>query len=228
MELTPPLQRCAACGAVRADRFCAECGQKQFEGRHSLADLLRGGFGRVGGLEEGLVYTAYSLTVRPATVVRDYLAGRTTRYTHPVSYFFVALGAFALVSRFVSGATGAGELERILVVLVVPFVAAASRVLLWRAGFNYAEHLIALLYLAGQVLVLGAVLYFGVRLLPRDYLRHYSIVALGLALAYFLWAYSRAFLRRPLIAGLVGLLALVLGIGMWLIATFALVTMFRR
>lgn len=227
-HVTATAQPCAACGALSSGRYCATCGQRVLSGRPTLRRLLHDAFGRVANIEEGLSHTALALTVRPGSVVRDYLAGRTIPYTHPVGYFFLAVGIFALVSRLVSGPTGAPESDRIFAILLVPFVAATSRVLLWRADFNYAEHLIAVLYLSGHVLVLFAILYVGVALVDRAYLGGYAGLSVLLALGYFVWAYSRTFFKRPLIGALTGLLSLVIGSATWLIAIALFVNAFRR
>ena len=227
-RVTATAQPCAACGALSSGRYCAACGQRVLTGRPTLRRLLLDSFGRVANIEEGLSYTVLGLTVRPGIVVRDYLAGRTIPYTHPVGYFFVAVGIFALVSRLVSGPTGAAESDRIFAILVVPIVAATSRALLWRAGFNYAEHLIAVLYLSGHMLVLFAILYVGIALVDPAYLGGYASVSVLLALGYFVWAYSRTFFKRPLVGALAGLLSLVIGSASWLIAMALLVNAFRR
>lgn len=196
--------------------------------RHTLGSLFRTGFARVLSLDEGLIYTAKALTIRPGRAVRDYLAGQTRQYTHPISYFFIAIGFFALMTRLFSGPTGAGEGDQLFAVLVVPFVAVASRVLLWRADYTFAEHLIVLLYLAAQVLLLLAILFIGVPLVPRVSAGDYAAAALVLAFVYFVWGYSQSFLKRPLVAALAGVLALTTGAIVWFVATAILVSLLRR
>lgn len=226
---TAPLEarRCATCGARRSGAYCSVCGQKAFPGPHTLRGLVRSVLERTINLEEGLAHTAHGLTVRPGEVVRDHWSGRTIRYTHPVPYFLLAVGVFALVFRLLSGPTGAADSDRLITVLVVPFMAAASRLLLWRARRNYAEHLIALLYLSGQSLVVATVLYLGVPLVRGDYIAAYAATALGLVLCYYLWAYARVFTDRLWIGAVAGLMSLIAGTAAWAGSVMALLAVLR-
>jgi hypothetical protein len=222
-----PDRTCASCGEERVGAYCSRCGQKALPDRHTLRGLLHAALQRTVNLEEGLTHTAYGLTVHPGRVVGDFWRGRTVRYTHPVPYFMLAVALFALVFRLLSGPTGAAESDRLIVILAVPFIAAASRLILWRTGRNFAEHLIGLLYLSGHTLVVATVLQLGMPFLHDDHLTAYALAALALLLGYFLWAYGQAFFRRTWIGAVAGLIALVAGTAAWAAAVLALVTVLR-
>jgi hypothetical protein len=122
----------------------------------------------------------------------------------------LAVGVFALVFRLLSGPTGAADSDRLIAILVVPFVAAASRLLSWRMQRNFAEHLIAL----GIPLVGG-------------YITAYTVAGLGLVLAYFLWAYGQAFFDRLWIGAVAGLISLLAGTAAWVASVVALIAVLR-
>jgi hypothetical protein len=147
---TPDTHRCANCGATCNDRYCAACGQRRFTGRHTLRSLAGGVLSRVFNTEEGIGHTIAQLTVRPGTMIREYLSGRTACYTHPAAYLLIAAAVFTLGLQLVAASTGAGDENRIFALMIIPFVAAASRALFWRGRYNYAEHLIAVMYLCAS------------------------------------------------------------------------------
>jgi len=227
----PHAPRCVNCGAARTGPYCAQCGQRELRGRHTLRSMAAAFLGRVLDLDHGLLHTVYGLTVRPGTVVRDYLAGRTVPYTNPIAYLLLCFAAFTLSARML-GATVGGEFERALTALVVPFIAAVSRLLFWRTRLNYAEHLVLVLYLVGHVaLILGvvqAVLTPVIRVAPGEVLS--TIVAfgaLGSVIAYYAWAFSRVFPTRPWVAAAGGLVALAGGVALWTAAMVALLQVLR-
>src|SRR5690606_6820249 len=221
--------RCLSCGAARTGPYCAQCGQRELRGRHTLRGMAAAFLGRVLDLDHGLLHTVHQLTVRPGTVVRDYLAGRTVPYTNPVAYLLLCFAAFAITARVFGGATGSED-DRALTALVVPFIAAVSRVLFWRTRLNYAEHLVLVLYLLGHVAlilaVLQAVLLPAVRGGPGTVVSGIVVFgALGIAIAYFGWAFSRIFPARPWLAAAGGLAALAAGAVLW---AFVLISLLRE
>lgn len=205
---------CPSCGATRLGRYCADCGQRFLDGRHNLRTLAGGILERTVSLERGFVRTLGRLTTDPGPVVRDYLAGRTITYVHPFAYLVVGFGAFALTFRWMGG-VGGGSVERLLLSALVLFLAAASRIVFWRAGLNYAEHLIMNMFLYAQAVLFLTVGMVVVWVLPGVVQRVAGVVVIGAAFAYVVWAYSRVFRGRRLLAALGGLLAVVAGIGMW-------------
>ncbi len=216
---------CVTCDALRTGPYCARCGQHALEGRHTFTGLMKGAIERVFNLEQGISYTAKRLTLEPGGVVKDYLAGRTVVYVHPVAYTIIAFALFALVYRW-TGSTG-GEGDQVFYAVLVFFLAAASRVVFARAGFNYVEHVILNMYLfAHGVLLITGVLVVGT-LLPLSVARILALAALVGAAVYFGWAYSRILAGRRMIIFFGGLLALGGGISLWFAAVRVLVALVR-
>lgn len=223
-----PAVVCVSCGGPCHAAYCSACGQRQPTGRHTLRSVLGGILGRFISIENGFGRTAALLTTRPGAVITGYWGGQTIRYTHPAGYLLVSVAVFALALRLSSGPTGAGEGDRLFALLILPFVAAASRALLWRAHRNYAEHLIAVLYLCGHAILALAVLSVGLSLLSGAAATVYRNAALIMGAGYFLWGYSQAFPARPVMASIVGLTALVLGAAAWVTLMAVLVNLLGR
>ena len=215
---------CSACGAPMAGPFCAQCGQRVMRGRHTLRSMLGSALGRVLNLEGGLLATAGQLTVAPHRVIRDFIDGRTGPYTHPMGYLLVTFAIFALVGGLLDlTVQGAGSDNRVYTALAVPFIALAARVVFLRGRLNYAEHLIATMYLFGHVALLLAGLQLVVPLLGQRAIEALLIGALIGAAAYFVWPYTRLFPRRPVLSALGALLALCTGVLLWALALIVFV-----
>jgi hypothetical protein len=220
-------RQCASCGEPRTGPYCAQCGQREMQGRHTLRSMIGGALGRLLNLERGFVHTAWKLTVAPGAVIRDFLAGRTVRYAHPFGYLLIAVAAFALLAQPLGVVTGGGN-DRVFVLLLVPFVAGVSRLLFWRAELCFAEHLIVGMYAFGHIVLLLTLLQPATLLLGGAALRMLVVGALILAVAYLAWAYSRVFSARPLLAALGGLAALAGGIVVWGVAMTLIVGALRH
>jgi hypothetical protein len=218
-----PAVACVSCGEACRGAYCSECGQRQPVGRHTLQSVISGTLGGVFSIDHGLGHTAALLTIRPGAVITGYWAGQTVRYTHPARYLLITVAVFALAVRVSSGPIGAGDNDRFLALLIIPFVAAVSRVLLWQERRSYAEHLIAVLYLCGHVMLGLAVLAMGTRYVSGNGAKGYGIFAAVLSVGYFLWGYSRAFPARRVLASIAGLGALALGTAAWLASMMLLV-----
>lgn len=225
--LSADASSCANCGETCRGPYCSACGQRQLRGRHTLRGLARGIVDRVFNAEAGLIHTAIQLTVRPGGMIQEYLAGRTVRYMHPAAYVLVSAGAFALSTRLFAGSTGAGEGDRIFTLLLIPLVAAGSRVLSWRGRYNYAEHLIAVMYLCAHVVLGLAVLFVAVPFMSGSLLTPYAVTTLAASGGYFLWGYSRLFPGRRVLGVLVGVGAVVLGGASWFMVMMLLLSWLR-
>lgn len=225
---TSPEGRCLNCGAGGTGRYCPDCGQRQVRGRHTIRTMTAGFVGRFMNVEEGLLHTISSLTTKPGAVQNDYLAGRTDSYTHPAGYLLISFAAFAIMAELFGGYNGGGGESRIFTLLLVPFVAGAARLLFWRGGLNYAEHLIIVMYLVGHLALCLAVLHLIIPIANVATLRMLRVGALAGSAGYYAWGYSRVFRRRPLLAAAAGIMSLLGGFALWLVALSALLEVLRR
>src|SRR5262245_37509595 len=219
---------CPNCGAVANARYCPECGQQQRSKRHTLRSLAAGALRRTFNLDDGLTHTALQLSVRPETVILGYVSGQTVRYTSPGAYLLIAFALFALSASLFGGFRGGGAAERVAALLLVPCVAAASRLFFARGRFNYAEHLILVMYTLAHVTLGLAVVQIAFPVLNRQSASILTIGALAAGVAYIAWVYAKAFRTRAILAALGGLAALVGGAGLWFVIVLNIVPLLRR
>ncbi len=85
---------CPNCEAPRLGPYCQGCGQHHLDGPLRLRTLVRDFLQRKLSLEGGLARTLVDLTLRPGTMIRDYVGGRRQRYINPVGYLFLAAGLY--------------------------------------------------------------------------------------------------------------------------------------
>lgn len=159
----PPVPACANCGAALTGPFCAECGQRRVDGRLSVRQVAAETLASAADMDRGLLHTMAGLTVRPGEVVRDYLNGRTVRWTGPAKYFVLVMAMVVLVYvqagigerlAAVSGSTvgteGIAKFVQthlnLLIAAGVPFSALGTWVAYRRYRLNYAEHVVLNLY----------------------------------------------------------------------------------
>lgn len=179
---------CLDCGAALTDKFCAHCGQPADTHRITLKHLLLHDLPHsIWHVDKGLVYTFYQMLTRPGLTIRGYLAGQRTRQFRPVSYLLLLVGLSALVmsafqldlqqAMLSSQPTGAGApsmglmsvvMERymsitlkhpyLMQLVLMPLNALVAWWLLKRAGYNYAEILLANCFIGGTLTVINLTL----------------------------------------------------------------------
>ncbi|MFD2718506.1 DUF3667 domain-containing protein [Hymenobacter monticola] len=176
---------CLDCGAALTDKFCAHCGQSADTHRITLKHLLLHDLPHsVWHVDKGLVYTFYQMLTRPGLTIRGYLAGQRTRLFRPVSYLLLLVGFSALVmsafqvdlqqAMLSSQPTAAGSpsvglmsvvMERyfsitmkhpyLMQLVLMPLNSVVAWWLLRRAGYNYAEILLASCFIGGTLTVIN-------------------------------------------------------------------------
>lgn len=88
---TPTPHTCTSCGTPidAADKWCANCGQKAYEGPPTFWSLIGDFFETVFNLDNRLFRTLAALAV-PGRLTNYFLAGKQKPYFHPLRLFFVS------------------------------------------------------------------------------------------------------------------------------------------
>lgn len=221
-------QTCASCGAPLQGAYCAACGQRILRERHTLRSFVRSGAAQLLDLDRGFLHTLRRLVTAPAAVVRDYLAGATVKYTHPVGYLAVAFAAFALTGSVAGESSGLADGgNRIFTATAIPAIALASRALFWRSRLNYAEHLVIASYLLGTVLFALSLLQVLTPMLPLTVRPALGAASLAASVGYFTWSYTRIFEHRRWLAAAGALATLSVGIALWFLLMLLVVSLLR-
>jgi len=105
--------KCMNCGSDFSTPYCGQCGQEASAARVTPAELKRG-FLRAVSLERGWIHTMVDLTVRPGTMVRNYLDGKRVAYIGPFKYALTMVGLYILTTAVIGvpvsrDATAAGD-----------------------------------------------------------------------------------------------------------------------
>jgi len=105
--------KCMNCGSDFSTPYCGQCGQEASAARVTPAELKRG-FLRAASLERGWIHTMVDLTVRPGTMVRNYLDGKRVVYIGPFKYALTMVGLYILTTAVIGvpvsrDATAAGD-----------------------------------------------------------------------------------------------------------------------
>ena len=155
-------------------------------------------------VERGFFHTSIMMFKSPGVVIADYIRGNTRPYMHPVRYAFTLLTIGLIVFQFYDIPESSflvGEQENSLfpreklieftmkysnfisLIVFIPFMGWASWIVNRKTGTNYAEHIIAMLYVLGHNVLYGLLL-TPLVLLSKDQLTASSIVSfLALVLA---------------------------------------------
>lgn len=224
----PAQHACLDCGAALTDRFCAHCGQPADTHRITLKHLLLHDLPHsVWHVDKGLAFTFWQLLTRPGLTIRGYLAGQRTRQFRPVSYLLLLVGLAALVmsafqsdlqqAMLTSQPTTAGSppvalmsvvMDRFLSIIIkhpylmqlvlMPLNSLVAWWLLRRAGYNYAEVLLANAFIGGTLTVLNLVIMTPALLMNNAAsLRLTSLLVYVLMLLYPFWVNAQLLLAAP-------------------------------
>ena len=219
---------CLDCGAALTDRFCAHCGQPAATHRITLKHLLLHDLPHsIWHVDKGLAYTFWQMLTRPGLTIRGYLAGQRTRQFRPVSYLLLLVGLSALVmsafhldlqqAMLSSQPTKAGSppvalmsvvMERYLAInmkhpylvqlVLMPLNALVAWRLLRRAGYNYAEVLLANAFMSGTLTVINLFIMLPALLVGNPgFLVLASQLVFIPTLLYSLWVNAQLLLAAP-------------------------------
>jgi hypothetical protein len=185
--------RCRNCDTDLASgqAYCAACGQKSISTRLTLHEIGHDLMHVVFHVDRSALSLVGMLLLRPGTVALDYVQGKRKRYFGPFAFLFVGVAAASAAIVF----TGFRAITttrpnaiadflqdhiNVLMFAEVPLLAAFTRILDVRGGFNYAEHLVLAAYTSGM-----RILFFTVIVIPAWYLlRPSDAVARDLFYAY--------------------------------------------
>lgn len=231
---------CKNCSTPFEGKHCPACGQKASVKRIKMEDFWEDSIKKLTHWDKGLARTALDLVKNPGQMTRDFVNGKRTKYTKPLSFLFLLSGvAFIFFSASdmqegVKGALGKPELNEaqkgfnqwifdhmtLLTMFMIPFFAFFNRLFNRKADVNYAEHLVVVTYwLAGTLLVTIPVSCL-FKLLKISVMSPESmIIQLLLSVLFYAWAYVVFFKKsNRFLGGLQGALAYFFGYLVFFIA----------
>lgn len=224
---------CKNCETAFDAKHCPQCGQKASVKRIKLEDFYEDSIKKLTHWDRGLARTSLDLLTKPGTMTRDYIQGKRTKYTKPLSYLFLIMAVSLIffspedmmrIQKTITGQPDMSEKQRlinewvskhlsVITSLSIPFMALVTKWLNRKQDVNYAEHLVINTYwMAGSVLLTApinaALKLAGVPLMGgTHFMLNYPI-----SMLYHAWAYVYFFQKqRKWWGGLQGLWAYTLG-----------------
>lgn len=221
-------------------QFCPKCGQKtdihRLDVKHLSHDIIH----YFTHADKSIFRLVWLLLKQPGATVREYLHGARKKYFPPVNFFLIAVAIMAISAKVFNtfsmdfmmtrnGVTTTGSAAELLTfinakinwiyIAFIPVFTFLYWIFYTRRKYNYIEHLVAVLYWNGLIVLFLALvispLMFAFRTLSFFYI--ISIVFLSVQTIYYAVAYFRflgyrspwKFVRSLLISSLVTLLSIV-------------------
>ena len=97
----PPLTHCEDCGAELHGHFCSNCGQVAVDYRRSFRHVIADVAESFLNWDSKFTKTIGLLLLRPGWLTNQFVAGRRTRYLHPLRLYLLMSIAFFLAARFI-------------------------------------------------------------------------------------------------------------------------------
>lgn len=91
---------CLNCGTAFRGNYCPQCGQKATTGRLGFLSAIEHMLGTFTNMERGFVHTSIELFYRPGYMMRDYVEGKRSEYSRPLSMLFL-LATLQLVIHYI-------------------------------------------------------------------------------------------------------------------------------
>jgi hypothetical protein len=216
---------CPNCGAqfIAADAYCGQCGQKHAVHRLTLHEIAHDMPHVIVHVDRSALSLAGLLLTRPGSVALEYVQGKRTRYFGPFASLFVAVAAASAALAFTGlPATWANAPNpvtnfaqthiNLIMFAEVPLLAAFSRILAARWGFNYAEHLVLAAYTSSMRFLFSFLVFIPAWFALRDHpaaVRSLYFASLPIWPLYFGFAASQFFQADRASAWLRGIAATV-------------------
>lgn len=172
--------KCKACGKTGTGNYCNSCGQSYTLKRITLKGLLLDVFHFITHLEKGFGYTLKQLTIAPGHMQRAYIEGNRIKHQKPFAMFFICLTITALVRYWISNAlikfyhadmiSEANFFHQYMVIMyivLVPVYSLITYLFFYKAGNNYAEIGVMMLYTISFMFLMSSVISLLILIWPR-------------------------------------------------------------
>jgi uncharacterized protein DUF3667 len=165
----PPTPSCLDCGVAVSGSYCSNCGQPDQSPIKAFPDFLRESLSEFFSLDGAQIRSWRALVTRPGFLSVEYLAGRRTRFVHPIRLFVqVGVVSYLVVSLIPNESALFGMVEELfgdrsslLVTLVaaaiIPIGAMAHWLALRRHRPLFLEHLVFVIHVATYSFLLAPI-----------------------------------------------------------------------
>lgn len=229
---------CKNCGTELNSKFCPDCGQAADTHEINLHffwhDIQHGIF----HYDKGIPFTVKELFTRPGHAIRDFIEGKRVKYFKPVALIVILAGIYMVLFHWLhldSKMASLVPLDQqeqksalkiidwytnhyaLVTLLIVPFSALATYLAFRKAGYNYLQIVVLLLYTTAARLIISIVCLPITLLLSKNNLYSMSSLLGMLSIGYSIWTYLQFFNKISLESRVLRLFFVVL----WYIAFLA-------
>lgn len=229
---------CKNCGTELNSKFCPDCGQAADTHEINLHffwhDIQHGIF----HYDKGIPFTVKELFTRPGHAIRDFIEGKRVKYFKPVALIVILAGIYMVLFHWLhldSKMASLVPLDQqeqksalkiidwytnhyaLVTLLIVPFSALATYLAFRKAGYNYLQIVVLLLYTTAARLIISIVCLPITLLLSKNNLYSMSSLLGMLSIGYSIWTYLQFFNKISLESRVLRLFFVVL----WYVAFLA-------
>jgi len=210
---------CKNCNNNFEGNFCNNCGQKSDVQKVNFKYFINEISNSFFQVDRGIFYTIKELSIRPGKSIRDYLKGKRKPHYKPLAFALVTTTIYVVLSHFIGKKTYLGEAltgafdgitEKAnspdvqnafnllfnnityVLLLLIPVFSFSSYLIFKKSNYNYFEHLILNLYIAGMqsIIYIFFSLFAFLLKIEKDTA---EILALIFSILYLFWTFNKFF-----------------------------------
>lgn len=239
---------CKNCNNSFTGNFCNVCGQKAHIQRINRSYIVNE-ISNIFQVNRGLFYTIKELAIRPGHAIREFLEGKRSLHFKPLAFLLITSAFYVLIKQltdenaaleglFSGMSEGMKEGAKVknspitqwlsknftyANLLLLPLFSLASFIAISKSKYNYYEHLIINLYIAGQQMLIYSCLSFTYLFTKGSYFELIPIIA---SILYLFWVFTQLFELKKLKSKILQLLAVYILYMILMIPTSMLVFIF--
>lgn len=238
---------CKNCNSSLHGNFCSECGQKASLGRINFRYLMNEIPNSLFQLNRGLFFTIKELFFRPGESLRGFLAGKRVFFYKPINFLLITstiyilstylLGRDTFLYDLIAGVQAGvldiepnkeipktpflvwfAKYQAYIPLFILLFYSLSTYIAFIRSGYNYFEHLVINIYIAGQQMLIYWCLSF---VFFRENI--FMVTPIVVGFIYNIWCFSQLFeeKKRATKLGLIALSYLLFFVQICLLAFIA-------
>ena len=216
-------ENCQNCNEIITGNFCANCGQKKYKriDKKYVWDEIQYTFLHT---NKGFLYSIKNIIKNPGKTARKFIDGNRVNHYKPILLTFVLSGIAAFLTYKVLGLREVmskyyennqmsskftndllsflSSYTSILMLLLVPFFAIATKIAFKKYGHNYYEHVVMNSYFLSFYTLFSIVLIYPVYFIFKDSTPETSILITQISVLFtpflLVWFFKEFYRERPL------------------------------
>ena len=191
---------CPNCGnALEEVKFCPECGQSADTHRLGMHHIMHDLVHVFTHADKGFIYLTKELALRPGITAKAYMSGKRKQYFNPFSYLMLTIAVSAFLTNYFHLLEFEGQPSNpvsamiskninIVFLIAVPITALLNKLLFFKSGYNFAEHLALQAFMGGFRVFFFILIFTPLVIFFREH--YFSVLSVYLAIwtAFVAWA----------------------------------------